>query len=73
MRYAIMVNERQGTYDIHPNAAPEAWAEVLKVVQPTGRVEPLQGWASHLIDWRWAVQTTDHGWYFVAGAEPPLA
>ena len=64
MQKSIMVNERNGYYEIRPNAEPEDWYEVRQNGTPV-YVESLTGWEEYTSVWR-----IDTKWekthYFVA-------
>jgi hypothetical protein len=51
-RICILATEDQGHYEVHPNATPEAWIDVVSdpEVSEAVPVEELHGWGR----WKWA-------------------
>jgi hypothetical protein len=51
-RVCILATEDNGTYEIHPNATPEAWVDVVaqREISEAIPIEELHGWGR----WRWA-------------------
>ena len=51
----ILVNERDGVYEIHPNAETEAWDKVQAIADSVERIESLKGWgrwtAAYRVHW----------------------
>jgi hypothetical protein len=51
----IMVIERDGVYQIHPNTAPVLWDDVQALAESVERIEGLLGWgrwtAAYRVQW----------------------
>ncbi len=61
---SIMVIENKGQYQIHPNADPEVWQDVLDAADNVEFIESLLGWGDYKSAYKITADKNTQ-WYFV--------